>query len=540
MDDFQTFGNLSSEQFTALEQLRASEPKPVAVEPAPIPPTAQMVVADPVELFEEEDWNDIPPQFAPPTTPSPSGLVRNYSDTHQWSYPALADDRTEVIQLPSINSGDIDEVFSKIPAADIEAAANGERWKDNHMQSVNKGLKDNALHGTVMDETAMFRQSVQSEAGELISRAPTALSRKPGQELDVNTARIMARKAFGLGGLFQVGLWHSGIWLRLTAPEESALIEVYNQIARDRVTLGRQTYGLLLSNWSSYTSSTLMDFVVEHIQGTNLILKETDNIRDHISVLDLPVVIWAMACAIWPNGFNYIRSCVALPKGDEPKCTHEVKERLDLSKLQFTNIAELTKAQVKHMAQRRASSVSVEAVKAYKEDFIKGQRRSVILSPDVEIMLSIESVEAHINAGQLWVSEIEEAYGKAMMADENKRNQSLLMHGYASICRQYAHFVEGIRLYGGELVTSRPAINAILTDMSANDDLRDAFVKAVGKYLEDSVISLIALPTYTCPKCNQEQSAGPGKKFPGLLPLDVYSLFFTLAPQKLMKIAKRG
>lgn len=473
---------------------------------------------------------------------SPKAPVASKPVNYQLQVPysqALQDDEfdygdSETAFMPSGTVRLTTEKIKDLPKTEIASSQEGKEWLGVISAGIESNVYDEGLIQTVLDETAQFVQGVDSEMGKLTASSPSFKAQE-GTKFTGEKARLRVRQSLKLGVIFNVPLWHSGFWVRIKAPSEGDLLELYRQITADKVTLGRATYGLLFSNNTSYASRTLLDFCIEHLYETSLDLKEADDIRPHIKTPDLPILFWGLACSIWPNGFQYMRGCIADPE----KCTHVIKEKLDLSKLQFTNTSALTKWQIAHMTKRTRGAMSLESLKRYNEEFIKGQPRKIQLNPQVSMTLKLPNAIEHIDAGYRWINAIEENYGRALIQDESKRDAYLLSQGKATVMRQYSHFVEAIDV-SGELYEDRETIEDILNDLTASDTLRTEFMQAVAKYLDDSVVSLIAIPSFQCPSCGGEQkSSKDAQRYPELIPLDVNNTFFTLAVQRIRRIEAR-
>jgi hypothetical protein len=93
---------------------------------------------------------------------------------------------------------------------------------------------------------------------------------------------------------------------------------------------------------------------------SSLAIKEGDNIRNYIKTPDLPILLWGLACSIYSNGFQYTRACISDPE----KCNHILKEKLDLSKLLWTDSSALTAHQVNHMTKRQRGSMETDSLNA--------------------------------------------------------------------------------------------------------------------------------------------------------------------------------
>ena len=330
--------------------------------------------------------------------------------------------------------------------------------------------------------------------------------------------------------------------MRIRTPDESSLIELYNSIARERTILGRQTYGLMLSSWQGHIADTLVDFICAHISSTSLIIGPDEDIRDYIVSLDLQTLVWGLVCSIWTNGFNYYRSCVALPKNeDETKCTHQINEKICVDNLQIIDKSQMTDWQIRHMSERATGKMTVESVKRYREEFLKGKEKRVRISEELEMVISLPNINEYNLSSRRVVDDLEEKYGRAMTVDENKRNQALLMHGNANACRQYEHMVKQIIINDDIVLDTQEEVSNALIDLSAADEARETFFKEIKNYIDDSTISLICIPNYECPACKQpQQLPDENIKYPDFIPIDVIYIFFILAPQRITKAATRA
>ena len=493
---------------------------------------ANVTSSEKSEVLQECDINDftVVEEIIPPK--------QNYSVLNEYSKSIPEEEfdygATETAFMPSGTVKQTSERIKDLPKAEIASSKEGKEWLGVVSAGIETNTYANGLVNTVLDKSANFEQSINSEIGALSAGAP-AFKVQEGTKFSGEKARLRVRQSLKLGVIFNIPLWHSGFWIRIKAPQEAELLELYRQITSDKITLGRATYGLLFSNNTSYATRALLDFCVDCIYETSLDLKDNQDIRQYIKTPDLPILFWGLACSVWPNGFQYMRACIA----DAEKCNHVIKAKLDLSKLQFTNTSELTKRQITHMTKRNRGAMSLESIKLYQDEFIKGQARQVSLNEDVKMTLQIPDALEHIDAGYRWINAIEENYGRALIQEESKRDNYLISQGKATVMRQYGHFVKEVNV-SGEIFDDQETIEGILDDLTASDEIRDKFLESVAKYLDDSVISLIAIPTFKCPNCQEEQKLEKEKEtFPGLIPIDVNNTFFTLLVQRIQRIEAR-
>ena len=457
----------------------------------------------------------------------------NYDFKQQYTA-AVPDDAYAELALPSGSAMETAKALRDTPNLKLEN--NPKLGK--YLNVIQSGLETlpfaGGLEATVMREDAHFVQSVPSAVGELQAVAPR-FKKKEGIKYTGESARHLMRSALKLGTVFQVPLWHSGFWVTLRSPSEGELLELYRTITADKAQLGRSTYGLLFANTTVYTNRALLDFVIDNVYETSLKLPENEDLRKHIKMQDLSLLIWGLACATWPNGFTYNRGCIA----DIDKCQHVITAKLNLSKLQATDMTRLADRQISHMTNRQRGSMDLESIKRYQNDFVSGHEKLIELNDTLSMVLEMPSASEYIDAGFKWISSIEDRYARSMTLDEEGREDYLMKHAQATSMRQYAHYVKKL-IVDGEEIDELEDVDALLNDMSGSDNIRDPFMKACAAYLDDSVISLIAIPTYECPSCGKPQKKEePGKPFGELIPLDVAQAFFPLLIQKLRQIQER-
>lgn len=479
-----------------------------------------------------DDYAPDQPQ-EPVKEPEIKTIDPNYVLDGQYAKPleGQVDQTKENLIMPSDQNDQVRERVLKVSTKSKDFNAQWLSTLQGSMESVAYG---NAFVATANRKDAQFSQKVDSSVGPLFLGLAKAKV-NPNQKLSGENLRLMIRQSLDLGGTYNVPLWHSGFWVRFKAPGESAILELYRALTEEKVSLGRATYGLIFSNNTSFSSAAMLNFCEEHILSTSLSLPEGESIRKYLSVLDLPTLFWGMACAIWPTGVQYQRACTHDPE----KCDHVVHELLDPSKLLFVDKTRLTARQIAHMTKRDKGSVTVESLAIYKDEFLNGQPKAIKFNDDLSLVIAIDSAQEHIDSGYRWVSELEETYPKVLIQDEKERDEYLIKQAKATVMRQYAHFVKSLTYMDVEY-TDKKDIEDVVGDLSADDDLRQIFQDQIKQFIDDSTVSIIAIPTYKCPSCGKEQrEAKEGESLQGLIPIEVMSNFFTLAVQKIRRIESR-
>lgn len=395
---------------------------------------------------------------------------------------------------------------------------------------------------TLEDETAEFHQAVDVNGVKLIGQSPRF---KPAENENLKGERAVIRMMshLGLGGLFQVPLWHTGIWVTLKPPTESEIVELNRIMAADKIQYGRFTYGLAFANMSSFTVARLVDFVIDHIYDTTAKTDELpiNELKKIVPPQDYPSLLWGLVCTMYPNGFQYRRAC----SSDPEKCNHVLEETLNVSKLQWTNVNALTDWQKTHMAGRQPKSKDKASILRYKEELKRLQNTTFSIgeenSNSVTFVVGTPSIADYIEAGQRWIGEITEIVERALGVEnkDEERNKFIRRHSQASAMRNLMHWIRSIEM-GSNTIDDRETIESTLNVLSGDDDIRKKYNEAIIDYINKSTISIIGIPVYDCPGCKTTQETKlTSEDFKNIIPLDVMQLFFALLYQKLGKITAR-
>lgn len=503
----------------------------VNIEAAPAAPADTYVPVPATEEVETELEEAIPAEPAPEP---------NFKQTQQYSSSGMGkhwNRLDEIAVLPGASTTNTRAVIADLPAAKIGSSDAAAEW----MTGINDGMDNTpwrmGMESTVSQPGSDWRQEIPTAEGNIAGYVPKFVT-KAGVKPTGESARFQIRASLGLGSSFMAPLWHSGFWVTLRSPQEADLQNLYRQITQDKVTLGRQTYGYIFSNNTAYSTKAMMDFVRDHLYDHSIVLDKDEDIGDYIRVPDLQLLIWGMACATYTSGFQYQRSCVA----DMEKCRHVIKEKLNPAKLLWTDMSKLTESQKRHMLKKKRNSVSKEEVKRYVSEFVTGQAERIEINDNLAMVLQVPSVNDHIASGYKWVGTIEETYAAVLTEDPKARDKFLSDQGRATAMRQYGHFVKEV--ISGEVTYSQEdkegdIIEDGLSDLTGEDKVREVFLTKVRDYIDRSIVSLVAIPTFTCPNCGGHQTGETHRHHPELIPLDVQQVFFQILVRRLVKIEAR-
>lgn len=498
----------------------------LSTEPAPAAEPVTAPVEDDIPVMEDpSDNDDVMTEAVRPIRPASTNVKQTheiYSKNDKW------DPDSTMVVLPTNTRARVNALVRTLPPISDATTKETMDWYRILEQGFYMGT-NGWFEGAVERPGSQYVQYLQGERGPLGLARPK-MEQFNGAKLTGDRALRRVYASIGIGDQLTFPLYHSGYWITLRAPTEAELIELEHRLTDTKVLLGRRTSGAIFSNQSAMMCADLMTFVEEHHYDNTLV--EKDNWRKHLDVRDFPHLIWGMACTIWPAGFQYIRAVTGNTSRDDKL----IRENLALSKLQWTDSSVFTDWQISHMSKRASSSMSEADIARYKSEFSIGlkARNTIDLGNDVKIVLDIPTVDKHINAGQRWIDGIVVATDRVfgMDQDEEERNKYIMDQARASLMREFSHWVKSIEI-GTDVIESEEDINNSLAVYSQIDAMRDKYVEGIQKYMDDMMISVIAVTT------NEPDETNVLPRFPHLLPIDPMSTFFILLSQKIRQIQAR-
>lgn len=489
----------------------------------------------PEEVFAPSDSVPEPVQETKPTPVpvTPKVIeVANYGRNSVMAFPVFREKDTSTndsslpyLSLPIGKTEDTATLIENLPNIDIENSKDLETWVNVLKQGNNTAMAWGVFDKTSSDKEAEFKQVIKTELGPIAAMVPKMTDDLGSLRGKAAVNRI--RSMVGLGGHIQVPMWHSGFWVTFKTPSDGDLLELNRIILSEKISLGRYTHGLAFSNTSVVYSETLINFAIDHIYESSLRPDLLANIKDHLSTLDIPLFIWGLACSIWPRGFNYARA-IGSPSTNNYRV---LRELVNITKLLWTNNRAVSDWQRAHMANRKSGSTVIGSLERYKTEFIKGRAKSYPVRDNVAVTLHVPNSTEYLKSGNKWVNNIVNLIDTVlgMSADEGEREKQINNHGRASNLRQYAHWIESIKI-NETIITDEETIEETLNVFSAEKDLRTGIMDSVKNFIDDSTMSIIAIPA------TEAEDKPELKDFPNLLPIDVMHVFFNLLVQLTTRI----
>lgn len=366
-----------------------------------------------------------------------------------------------------------------------------------------------------------------------VLRAGAPKQKLTGKNTPEERLAYIARKS-GVGTVFDVPLWHSGIWLRLKTPPLSALTGLQYELSRLKVSLGSESKGMAFSNTAQLLTSAAIDFVLQYAIDANVHYKTPSDLKEKIKLLDVPALLWGMAVTLWPKGYPYAHPCVA----DPHKCQHVTKETLNLNRLFWVDGNSITPVQRKLMSKRFDGKLNDEELKSYQAEHMRGGDRLSWFG-DIGLMVKVPSLQEFEDAGRAWINGIIDMTQSAFNEPPHgtNRDQYITRLGHATTARQYTHWVASVHERDDEgveelLSDEVPVINEVLDQVFSTEEYSESFFKSITSYMDDAMLSMVAVPSFNCPICTTPAAEKFHERFPHLVPLDVLTTFFTLVNRK--------
>jgi hypothetical protein len=460
----------------------------------------------------------------------------------------------DMVMIPPAGMEEIEARLNNQPNVDNVVSKNQRKWLYVMHESLRFLPEGNFYNSRLTQQDATFKQQVTHNGVKLRGVAPSFKKEAGTREIEGEAALLQIVSHLGVGGLFRTPLWNSGFWVTFKPATEVELLELNRAIASDKIKMGRYSYGLALSNNIVYTLDRVFEFALRHVYNTSVRSEELplSELKNWVAPQDIYSFIWGFLSANYPSGFHYSTGCVV----DPTKCTHVVEETLNVTKLQWVDEAALTDWQKTHMTGMSANSKSLDSIKRYKDELKLSQKRRIVVNKDTKhemaFTLKTPTITEYIEQGHRWIGGIVESINGAleMNASAEERNTEINRVSKATSLRQYIHWIDSIE-YGQfheegadeasvKLITDRETIENVLSVLSATDSIREAITDETIKYINESTLAVIGVPSFNCPACGKPQL--PSEEYPrhaSIIPIDILQVFFALVAQRLGRADNR-
>lgn len=472
-------------------------------------------------------------------------------DKHEKVIPLTIDKeaRTKINKtiLPSgdfVKLSDFDAVITRLIQAKV--LKNYDEKTVQHILATTFAKKNYSPDGAFEDMVRVedLVNVIKNAEKELVPRKlPFSNSKNP----EVLKAKF--NSALGLGDVIQMPLYHSGFWITIRPPKDNDLLSLQHAINKEIIALGRTTQTMIHSNYSVILNRLVLDFILDHVSDTTLKVDKSE-LKKYIVTNDIELIVLGLICSIYPDGYNYSRNCRNITEFKEdgtPKCIDYITGKINPMKTLFVNRKVLTRDALVHMAKRSPNSMTIEDVENYRAKISKfdnfelevvGENGTVF-----NIVLSVPDIENYTHKGQVWVEEII-SMAEELFTDtetEEGKNRKVLEMMYTMVLGLYATYIKSISIKDSDVeIEEYSDILDTLHSLSSDQIVIDSVITGVKNFINKTTIAVVAIPNYTCPTCNTEQSDSDNElthhdDFKELIPLNVLESFFDLCVMRLAR-----
>lgn len=371
---------------------------------------------------------------------------------------------------------------------------------------------------------------------------------KKGDKLTGIHAKAAIMDALGMSSHYRVVLPHSGLVAVIAAPLPSELIDLQYILDTAKINIGRNYGGSIYGSTTWFISDKIVDLFINKIAKINLKDSSPENIRNLIDPMDIPSIAWGLACAMFPDGYNYNR--VALL--DNGKAV-TVSGKLWLPDMEVFAENKFSTRQKQHLAQAESLLMSNEEILSYRRNWKKeedvaefsrivSERETITTKGKVKKTMSVvldrSNMVKFTEHGSAWDVYLREAINDtlALVSDENIRSAYLSRKITATSLREYSHYIKEIRIKEtydfseDEIVStidSQDMILEALDEMMLSDDIRNKLMDAINEYISDSTKVIYGVPTVS--DYEEKYSTTPVSN--KIVPISPVMTFFTLTAQ---------
>lgn len=408
-------------------------------------------------------------------------------------------------------------------------------FNDEWIEAIRLSQEDN-ITGSFFGDSLNRKGSdwgvkVSHEGHMLGAGRPRAKASGDGEKIVGLKAVSKIQELLGLGGMIKVPLWHSGLYVSIKNPTDIQLLNFYETIAREKIELGKTTAGLVFTNSSSYVNSAIYDLIVDCIYETSVKDVATGDLKDIIKMNDFPILAWALAFTIYPNGYSYIRPCIVNPES----CQHVIEALLDIGKLLWVDRSSLNEKQRRHMSVIPRKQATKAEVLAYQAEFENSEDNLYDTDNGISIAFKQPTISEHLDSGTRWIEELDEIV-RDVFSDEVKQdniNRYISERASLTKLRNYAHYIKHINFTDdNSSADETETLERLLNQLSASPDVVEGLVTKLNSFIDKSAIALVGIPRVPCPKCKKE-SQEDIEAHPWIIPLNPVRLFFRLRDRKL-------
>lgn len=534
---------------TQNEQSLADQEQPETTT-AVIEPTTPVVATPPLSTGVDDDYA---PESDSEQQPEPESVIKPkvpFQLKHRVLFPLTPTDRARhpfsIGASPYPQGSDkIDPKYWKpIDPNDREKAMEWWTAVDDAVKSAL--LVDSVFQAELDKDPTLWTQGFEHE-GRMIKgrKRDFGVSRITGEaELTGKKFLAAARHANKKSAEFTFPLMHSGFHLSIQPARDVRWLSFDAERAERRISIGRDSTGMILSTRNAYEQQDICDFGIEHAVDGNIENFQQLNLLSIIKATDIPTLAWGTAVANFIDGHPYSFPCLHDPQ----KCMTTTEGRLDLKNLAWNNKDKLTPFQLDHIANSN-KIYSLEQIKKYQDDGIFGVERRIPVGDNITLIMQIPSAAEYLNAAHVWlnmlVEVMDDGLKKATTPGNVPTDRSRYIHLMRGVnqtqLREFSPWIKKVSIKmdnDGTVITSATDedVANFLEENSGDNDIITKVQDAVKSYINEVTVTIIGYPSHKCSVCGKGVDLTDDQFFNGtaeeIVAMDPIKTFFWLMDLK--------
>lgn len=396
-----------------------------------------------------------------------------------------------------------------------------------------------------LDPTA-WRQSIMHNGSNYSISPRDGSIRNVTGSVNVTGKKFMTavrRKHKGRGVEVMFPLPHTGIWVAVKPAKDIRWIAFDTERAERRISIGRQTNGLMLSARAGYEHQDIFDFITEHVTQCNVLNYDEDTIFNTMSFLDLPILIWGF-CVANRVGGNPVRiPCIV----DPGRCQNYTDVILQLQSLAWYNTDKLNKEQLDHISDYRKDH-TLEEVEAYRKGGIFSDATVLTMDDGTRVTLRVPTINEALFCSRRWCENVIQHMddslkrsGRGDRVNDQKRFAYLLRGLEETHLREYAAWISkietpvdldskhGLGQSNSVWTESVNDFESWLEEMADDEDVSKKLYEGIKDFMSKVTLAVIGHPVMACKVCDDGVDiASPDfatKGIDTIVPLDMTKYF---------------
>lgn len=458
-----------------------------------------------------------------------------------------------VTPLPSLTRGAlVEEASDAIQLREID-----ERFKNlinTHDEAMEFNTNNDFGMRALNREGSQWTQAVPTPSGRYLHGMLHKFSTHENRRLQGAEAISYAASMSGAGRPSMFPMFSSGWSVYFRPATNMSWCQYYEKATNFKTSIGRSSFGIGIGVSRSAFIEQALGFALDHLSGVSFkspagMSSRQDQFK-YMSVHDIDLFLTAFLVACHPDGYP-----IQLPCSNLKACDHVMELEANLRTMTIYDKSVFTEQQLGHMTRTGVGEMDFESVLSYQAGLRTNQPRIVTIGKtnigegeDIKVEFQNVSVQDYLDSSRRYLAKIE-AQVKSLIDDKTPegRREKIYNDFYnMEPMREYAHFVK--RIYIGTNVIEedesnkenpRADIEEYLSRASESETLRTNFLREARKYQEDSMTSIVAVPSFKCPSCGHNNDLTPNNRFLNCIPLDIPLVFISRARLRVAQLTTR-